>query len=433
MLARRDRHVRETGPGDTRTDARRRHGGSAMHPMLKPALRRGWRDRDTVQFGVARAHAVVLGPVDTATGSFLDLLDGTRGLPLLREEAGALGLPDRHVDALVERLGAGRAARRRDGRRPGRRRRCADRTTVLDRLRPDLASLSVVHPEPAGGLGRLAARRAVRVQVRGAGRVGAASPRCCPAPASAGSRCVDGGGVEPWDVAPGGLPGRARSASAGTRAARRAGRAGPRAGAGAPRRPRGRRSASGEPGLSLVVARPRDGSRAYAPDPRGRRAAARLRHPASLRRGDRGHGVVGPLVLPGGTACAGCLALPARTGTRLAAAAGPVAVRRGAPRCRPATWRWPRRSPGSPPPTRWPSSTADCPPAPGPGGRLALPRLRLAMRSRSGRIPDCPCGAARAHVRAERTSGSARPDEATMAGVTAGTRRGSLGVGGAHV
>src|SRR5690242_9708264 len=67
---------------------------STAHPMLKPALRRGWRSRDTVQFGVARAHAVVLGPVDTATGSFLELLDGTRGLPLLRQEARALGLPE---------------------------------------------------------------------------------------------------------------------------------------------------------------------------------------------------------------------------------------------------------------------------------------------------------------------------------------------------
>lgn len=75
-----------------------------MHPMVKPALRRGWRDLNTVQFGMAPAHAMVLGPVDTATGSFLGLLDGTRGLPLLREEAHRMGLPDGHVDALVDNL-----------------------------------------------------------------------------------------------------------------------------------------------------------------------------------------------------------------------------------------------------------------------------------------------------------------------------------------
>lgn len=102
-----------------------------MHPMLKPALRRAWRGRNTVQFGVTPAHAVTLGPMDIATGSFLELLDGTRGLPLLREEARALDLSDRHVDILVSRLteagllddpGAGGAeaeALRRMGRDPG--------------------------------------------------------------------------------------------------------------------------------------------------------------------------------------------------------------------------------------------------------------------------------------------------------------------------
>src|SRR4051794_34707314 len=59
---------------------------AAVAPAMKPALRRGWRDLNTVQFGMAPAHALTLGPMDTATGSFLDLLNGTRGLPLLREE-----------------------------------------------------------------------------------------------------------------------------------------------------------------------------------------------------------------------------------------------------------------------------------------------------------------------------------------------------------
>ncbi|MFK8912390.1 ThiF family adenylyltransferase, partial [Streptomyces sp. YS-3] len=135
-----------------------------MHPMLKPALRRAWRDRQTVQFGVTPARAVVLSPVDTATGSFLELLDGTRGLPLLYEEARAADLSPGQVDALVERLTeagvvddptaggpAARAAR--------------ERTEAFDRTRADLASLCLVHPEPGGGARRLAARRSLRVQV----------------------------------------------------------------------------------------------------------------------------------------------------------------------------------------------------------------------------------------------------------------------------
>ena len=132
-----------------------------MHPMLKPALRRAWRGRNTVQFGVTPAHAVTLGPMDIATGSFLELLDGTRGLPLLREEARALDLTDRHVDVLVSRLtDAGLLDDPRAG-GPG-----ADalreRADALERQRPDAASLSVVHPEPGSGLRRLAATAASR-------------------------------------------------------------------------------------------------------------------------------------------------------------------------------------------------------------------------------------------------------------------------------
>jgi hypothetical protein len=57
-----------------------------MRPMLKTAMRRSWRNRESVQFGVDPAHAVVLDSVDGAAAGFLDLLDGTRGLgPLSRE------------------------------------------------------------------------------------------------------------------------------------------------------------------------------------------------------------------------------------------------------------------------------------------------------------------------------------------------------------
>ncbi|MBK6047684.1 ThiF family adenylyltransferase, partial [Streptomyces sp. MBT55] len=143
-----------------------------MYPMLKPALRRAWRGRNTVQFGVTPAHAVTLGPVDIATGSFLELLDGTRGLPLLYEEARALDLSEHHVDVLLARLTE--AGLLDDPRSAG---PAADvlrrRAEVMDRQRPDVASLSVVRPEPGCGLRRMEARRAMRVQVRGAGRVGA--------------------------------------------------------------------------------------------------------------------------------------------------------------------------------------------------------------------------------------------------------------------
>lgn len=308
-----------------------------MYPMLKPALRRAWRGRNTVQFGVTPAHAVTLGPVDIATGSFLELLDGTRGLPLLHQEARALDLPERHVDVLLGRLadagllddprsaGPGADALRR-------------RVEVMDRQRPDVASLSVVRPDPGGGLRRMAARRAMRVQVRGAGRVGASIASVLSGAGVGEVEVLDGGRAEPWDVAPGGLP----PASVGERrdvaarrlvrrsapgpAPRRAGADGAGAGrtgtsgtgtgrpGGGPATAGGRAGAelagsAGQPGLSLIVVAPRDGLAVYAPvvGTAGPWIASGTPH---LYAGViEATGVVGPLVLPGGTGCAGCLEL----------------------------------------------------------------------------------------------------------------------------
>ncbi|MFE2606192.1 TOMM precursor leader peptide-binding protein [Streptomyces mirabilis] len=270
-----------------------------MHPMVKPALRRGWRDLNTVQFGMAPAHAMVLGPVDTATGSFLDLLNGTRGLPLLRDLGRAMGLPDGHVDALVERLarsgllddatGGGRAA---DALR--------EKKEVLDRLRPDLASLSLVARAPGDALKHLAARRSLRVQVRGAGRVGVVLASLLAGAGVGQVEVRDIGSVEPWDVAPGGLP----STSIGERREEAARRAVRRAAPDRPPRP----TAEGEElGLSLVILAPRDGLAVHAPDPAVAEPLITSGTPHLYAGVVEGTGVVGPLVLPGDTGCAGCL------------------------------------------------------------------------------------------------------------------------------
>jgi hypothetical protein len=143
-----------------------------MHPMLKTAVRRSWRDRSSLQFGVDPARAVVLEPLDEPAARFLTLLDGTRGPGLLREEAALLGLAPGRAERLLGTLADGGVLDDADSvARFGNAIRHRDE--AIDRLRPDLASLSLVHPEPGAAAALMTARRAIRVQVRGAGRVGA--------------------------------------------------------------------------------------------------------------------------------------------------------------------------------------------------------------------------------------------------------------------
>ncbi|MFI1417141.1 TOMM precursor leader peptide-binding protein [Streptomyces sp. NPDC020731] len=274
-----------------------------MHPMVKPALRRGWRDLNTVQFGMTPAHALTLGPVDTATGSFLDLLNGTRGLELLREESRRMDLPEGHVDRLVRRLS--RAGLLDDSRGGGPAAEALrEKPEVLDRLRPDLASLALTTSEPGDPLRRLAARRSMRVQVRGGGRVGAALAALLSGAGVGEIDVRDVGRVEPWDVAPGGLPAEAvgdRRDEAARRAVRRA------APDSSPRRTARSPLDEGDPGFGLVVLAPRDDVAVHAPDPAAARTLVSSGTPHLYVGVVEGTGVVGPLVLPGETSCAGCL------------------------------------------------------------------------------------------------------------------------------
>ncbi|MES9805727.1 TOMM precursor leader peptide-binding protein [Streptomyces cinereoruber] len=310
-----------------------------MHPMVKPALRRAWRSLRCVQFGVTPAHAVVLDPVGPETEAVLGLLDGTRGVELLRTEARALGLPDGRLDALLGRLESAGLLTDAAAGRPGRAGPAAGAAdAALDPLRADLASLSVVHSEPERAAGVLAARRALRVQVRGAGRVGATVAALLAAAGVGRVEVVDSGRVEPWETAPGGLPAEAvgeRRATAARRLAGRWSRGAPRGGGrggggtgpgdrkgGAGAGPGGRAEAgrhgrgdgsdrwgdgNGGGGLSLVVVAPRDGLGAYVPDPLPAQRWVSAGVPHLYAGVVEATGTVGPLVLPGGTACARCL------------------------------------------------------------------------------------------------------------------------------
>ncbi|MFF5445123.1 ThiF family adenylyltransferase [Streptomyces sp. NPDC012888] len=267
-----------------------------MYPKVKPALARAWRDLQTVQFGVTPAHAVVLGPVDTATGSLIDRIDGTRGMDRLRAEAGALGLPGECADHLVRQLtGAGLIDDAPAGGAAGGGR------ALPERLGPDLGSLSLVRREPGGARAGLAARRGTRVQVRGAGRVGALVAAVLAGAGVGRVEVLDGGRVVPGDLAPGGMGPESVGRLRGEAAASLVRSAGPE------RPPRAGELPGPEPGLALVVVAPREGLDAWAPDPGAAAGWMESGVPHLYAGVLEGTGLVGPLVLPGGTACAGCL------------------------------------------------------------------------------------------------------------------------------
>ena len=64
--------------------------------MLKPALRRLWRDTGTLQLGVDPERAVVLADVDPSAAQVLECLDGTRDTAGVLAHAATVGCePDR--------------------------------------------------------------------------------------------------------------------------------------------------------------------------------------------------------------------------------------------------------------------------------------------------------------------------------------------------
>ena len=262
-----------------------------------------------------------------------------------------MDLPEGHVDALVGRLARGRAARRRERRRAGGRRAAgADGGPRPAAPRPGLAVRWSTRSR-ATRCGTWPPARAMRVQVRGAGRVGAVL-----------AALLSGAGVGEVDVLDGG---RVRAVGRGAgRAARRspsatAGRRPPaglvRRGGPGPPRPRGgprHRPGRTSPGFSLVVVAPRDDVAVHAPDPAAAEPLIASGTPHLYAGVVEGTGVVGPLVLPGETGCAGCLhAGPDRPGPGLAAAGRPVALgqqRQCGARLRPGAGHDRRRAGGRP-------------------------------------------------------------------------------------
>ncbi|KJE22909.1 dinucleotide-utilizing enzyme [Frankia torreyi] len=274
-----------------------------MRPILKPGLRRLWHNSSTLQLGIDPARAVLVTDLGPPHAALLDALDGRRTLEQLRLDGGEAA---RDLLDLLGRAGLLDDAATAPGTTPL---SPADR----DRLSPDLAALSIRSADPARPRRVLAARRAARVLVRGAGRVGAQISTLLAA-AGVGRVVVDDAEVTTAaDVSPGGLRlddvGRPRALAAGTAMTRVRRQADRRPGLGAAGSaslpPPGRGNGPGVDAFDadLIVLAP-VGPPTVAP---GACLDLERRGTAHLLAGVRETtGIVGPLVVPAATACLHC-------------------------------------------------------------------------------------------------------------------------------
>lgn len=275
-------------------------------PMLKPALSRAWRDRDTLQFGTVRRHARLVEEVDQAVTAFLDLIDGTREHSALLDAGERLGLGTAVAEQLLASLAQSGLL---DDAEATAKALAGYPRPRQDLLGPDLASLSLVHPAPGEAPAVLRGRCRARVEVRGAGRVGAAVAAALAAGGVGTVTVLDKGRVTARDCSPAGYPpsevGRLRTTAARDVVHRAAGAA-----VGERYRPSRRPGADTPP--MLVVLAPRDGSGAFT----GTAAEAHRLMRAGIPHlyvGVLEHlGVVGPLVVPGASACGSCATLARR-------------------------------------------------------------------------------------------------------------------------
>ena len=258
----------------------------AVHPRLKPALRRLWRDHATLQLGVAGRHAVVLRGLGPADRAVLALLDGTRDIATVLDDAAQLGIERSAAATLLDTL-----------ERSGALDDAAVPTIALgeddrQRLAPDLLSLSLLHPRAGAVADVMQRRQDAVVSVHGNGRVGAGAAMLLAAAGVGTLACLDDEPMRFADVSPGGLPRQmtdTRGAVTALRASRYA-----RTVRATTTRPAGITLALLTPSPSVLLPEVVTGVRD---------------EPHLFAAVQETTAVIGPLVLPGRTPCLRCLSL----------------------------------------------------------------------------------------------------------------------------
>ena len=281
---------------------------SRMRPALKPGLQWVWRDRDTLQIGIDSRRAIALTGMRAAV-AVIGLLDGSRDRGQVIAAAADHGIQAEAADRVIALLTAAGTL-------------CdfpaSTMATLPDdvrvRLASELATASLAHGDGDGGARVLVRRRAAAIRVHGTGPVGSCIASLLTA--SGIGRVVSVGPVadcppsgpqippppetDGWPPATAGPTGTPRMAPGGTP------RMAPR-----PVRP-------GWPGRYAPMASGSGGKRPDLAvlvglhDPELASALVRERVPHLAASASEAIGVVGPLVVPGQSACLRCLDL-ART------------------------------------------------------------------------------------------------------------------------
>src|SRR5580693_4866586 len=257
-----------------------------MRPALKAGLRPLWRDRDTLQIGVDPRRARALTGLGKAA-AIVSLLDGSRDTAEVTATAATYGIGQAAVDRVLSLLASAGVL---DDFPAGLRATLPG--YLLERITPELACAALAYGHGDGGAAVLGRRRATFTRVYGAGRLGACVATFLAASGVAWVSCLDTGTAGPADVTPAGLGAADVGASRAAGVARAVHRVAPEV--------RTANDARRVPDLAVITGRP---------DPVLLAALTRDRVPHLVVHADEAIGVVGPLVLPGRSACVRCVDL----------------------------------------------------------------------------------------------------------------------------
>jgi hypothetical protein len=262
---------------------------TAMRPVLKPGLLHLWRDSETVQIGVDPRRGFAFTGLGPAAAAVLAVLDGSRDRAALLAATAEQGIPAEATDRVLTLLAAGGAL----DEYPVTARRVLPEGAHA-RLAPELATASLTHQDGDGGVRVMVRRRLSQVRVYGAGRIGS-SVACVLAASGIGQvTCRDRQPAGPADAAPAGLDLTDAGAPRERGVARVVGRVAPDV-----------RTDDDESRPDLVVL-----TDDHDPGLIADLMAERVPHLTA--KAAEAIGVVGPLVLPGRSACLRCLDLTRR-------------------------------------------------------------------------------------------------------------------------